>query len=108
MADKTAYDILEEVTRQEYLIDPTAEQLRLRLNEIIDERHLNMITILGALARISAAYIHQIKKAAPDEANRQFVEYKFFEMVQAYIALHESTDTYEKQEQEKEERMKKN
>ena len=107
MADKTAYDVLEEVTRQEYLIDPTAEQLRLRLNEIIDERHLNMITILGALARISAAYIHQIKKAAPDEANRQFVEYKFFEMVQAYIAMHEEGDKYVQKEQEKEERMKK-
>ncbi len=108
MADKTAFDILEEVTRQEYLIDPTAEQLRLRLNEIIDERHLNMITILGALARISAAYIHQIKKAAPDEANRQFVEYKFFEMVQAYIAMHEEGEKFARQEIENEKKMEKN
>ena len=108
MADKTAFDVLNALTKQEYLIDPAAEKLRLRLNEIIDEDRLDHLTVMAALVRLSAAYVHQIQKGIADPSARQYIEDQFYELFQAYLAMHEEGDKYVQQEQEKEERMKKN
>lgn len=108
MADKTAFDVLNALTKQEYLIDPAAEKLRLRLNEIIDEDRLDHLTVMAALVRLSAAYVHQIQKGIADPSARQYIEDQFYELFQAYLAMHEEGDKYVQKEQEKEERMKKN
>ena len=94
MADKTAFDVLSALTQQEYLIDPAAEKLRLRLNEIIDEDRLDHLTVMAALVRLSAAYVHQIQKGIADPSARQYIEDQFYELFQAYLAMHEEGDKY--------------
>ena len=111
MADKTAYDVLSALTQQEYLIDPAAEKLRLRLNEIIDEDRLDHLTVMAALVRLvrlSAAYVHQIQKGIADPSARQYIEDQFYELFQAYLAMHEEGDKFARQEIENEKKMEKN
>ena len=108
MADKTAYDVLSALTQQEYLIDPAAEKLRLRLNEIIDEDRLDHLTVMAALVRLSAAYVHQIQKGIADPSARQLIEDQYYELFQAFLAMHEDYDNYVQEEAEKEKRIEKN
>ena len=108
MADKTAFDVLSALTQQEYLIDPAAEKLRLRLNEIIDEDRLDHLTVMAALVRLSAAYVHQIQKGIADPSARQYIEDQFYELFQAYLAMHEEGDKYVQKEIENEKKMEKN
>lgn len=106
--DRTAFDILEALTQQEYKIKPAAEQLRQRLNEIIDEQKLDIVTVVAALARLSAAYVHQVRQITPDASARQLVEDQYYELFQAYLTLHEETEKYEQQQTERQEQMEKN
>ena len=43
MADKTAFDVLNELTEKGHLFEPAAEKLRVVLNEIIDEQQLDQL-----------------------------------------------------------------
>ncbi len=106
--DHTAFDYLDALAQHEYKINPAAEQLRLRLNELIDEQDLDMLTIMAALARLSAAYVHQMQQTTSDASTRQMLEDQYYELFQAYLALCEETDKHKQQQVERQEQMKKN
>ena len=108
MADKTAFDVLNALTKQEYMVDPAAEKLRLRLNEIIDEDRLDRMTVMAALIRLSAAYLHQIQMEIAEPSDRQLIEDQYYELFQAYLALHEEGEKFARQEIENEKKMEKN
>ena len=103
MADRTAFDVLNELTEKGHLFEPAAEKLRLVLNDIIDEQKLDHATVLATLARLSAAYVHQLQRGVTLPDYKQLMEDTFYELFQAFLAYSEE---YEKeQEREKQERM---
>ena len=103
MADRTAFDVLNELTEKGHLFEPAAEKLRLVLNDIIDEQKLDHATVLATLARLSAAYVHQLQRSVTLPDYKELMENTFYELFQAFLAYSEE---YEKeQEKEKQERM---
>lgn len=106
--DRTAFDVLSELTDKQHLIDPVAEQLRLRLNELIDKYQLDHTSVIAVMARLSAAYVHQLQNAAPPAVGRDFIENSYYELFQAFLAMHEDYDNYVQEEAEKEKRIEKN
>ncbi len=106
MADKTAFDVLNALTEKGHLFEPAAEKLRLVLNEIIDEQQLDHATVLATLARLSAAYVHQLQRGVTLPDYKELMENTFYELFQAFLAYSEE---YEKHlEKEKEEDLEKN
>ena len=106
--DTTAFDILSELTNKQHMIEPATEQLRIRLNELIDEYQLDHTSVIAVMARLSAAYVHQLKNGAPQAVGKDFIENSYYELFQAFLAMHENYDKYVQQEAEKEKRMEKN
>ena len=104
--DRTAFDILEELTQREYSISPATEKLRVCLNEVISEYHLDVVSVLAILSRLSSGYVHQAQQITPDPGAKQHLEDHFYELFQAYLILLEANDA--KKEAEDMERMEKN
>lgn len=77
--------LIRELLRQEHFVAPAAEKMRTCLNDVIDRHQLNGTQVLTILARLSAAYIHQLQKAFDAAGANELVEETFQSLLTAYL-----------------------
>ena len=73
-------------------IDPAADEMRQRLNEVITGHGLSGESALAVLAKLSAAYIHLQQRFFNDPGAKDAVEDLFTQTLQHYLALFDMTD----------------
>ena len=77
--------LIQELLQQERNVAPAAEEMRTRLNDVIERHQLNGTQVLSILARLSAAYIHQLQKAFDAAGANELVEETFQSLLTAYL-----------------------
>ena len=77
--------LIQELLQQERNVAPAAEEMRTRLNDVIERHQLNGTQVLSILACLSAAYIHQLQKAFDAAGANELVEETFQTLLTAYL-----------------------
>ena len=77
--------LIQELLQQERNVAPAAEVMRTSLNDVIERHQLNGTQVLSILARLSAAYIHQLQKAFDAAGANELVEETFQSLLTAYL-----------------------
>ena len=85
-------DFLQEVDHNQQAINPAANELRLKLNEIIAKYHISPVTTLTILGNLSAGYIHQMQQLYADPSWKDKVEDMFQNTINAYLAHFDAHD----------------
>jgi len=76
---------MQTIQRHQKQVEPAAEELRQRLNEIVTAYELSAEATLDLMARMSAAYIHLVQRSFNDPSVKDAVEDLFHDMLQTYI-----------------------
>ena len=83
--DKELKEVLHELALLEQFTGMGAEELKDKLNEIIQKYSLNPAAVLAMLARLTAGYIHIIQEHSAPEKHDE-IEDKFHFMLESYLA----------------------
>lgn len=81
--------LIRQLLQQERHLAPAAEKMRTCLNDVIDRYQLNGTQVLTILARLSAAYIHQLQKAFDAAGANELVEETFQSLLTAYLTSYD-------------------
>ena len=82
----------DKILHNEKQLNASTEELRVKLNALIDEHRLEPMDVLIVLSRISAGYIHLIEQAKPINMSPDEIEERFHFMVESHLA---DLDLYE-------------
>lgn len=77
--------LIRQLLQQERYLAPAAEKMRTCLNDVIDRHQLNGTDVLSILARLTAAYIHQLQKVFDAAGADELVEETFQSILTAYL-----------------------
>ena len=83
---------MQTIQRHQEQVEPAAEELRQRLNEIVTAYQLSAEGALTLMARMSAAYIHLQQRFFNDPGAKDAVEDLFNQRLQHYLALFNMTE----------------
>ena len=77
--------LIRQLLQQERYLAPAAEKMRTCLNDVIDHHQLNGTDVLSILARLTAAYIHQLQRVFDAAGADELVEETFQSILTAYL-----------------------
>ncbi|MBR2113435.1 MAG: hypothetical protein IJ929_02045 [Prevotella sp.] len=83
--DKEIKELLHELALLEQFTGTGAEEMKDKLNEIIQKYSLNPVAVLTILARLAAGYIHIVQEHSAPEKHDE-IEDKFHFMLESYLA----------------------
>jgi hypothetical protein len=85
-------EVMQQILNEQEFIAPAAEEMRQHLNEVVSAHNLTGTQVLLLMSRLSAAYIHSLKKFFNDEEAKAAVEDFFCESLQAHLTLSDFND----------------
>lgn len=83
--DKELKETLHELALMEMAAGIGAEEVKAKLNEVIQKYNLQPAAVLAMLARLAAGYIHILQEHAAPEKHDE-IENKFTFMLEDYLA----------------------
>lgn len=88
-----SHNLSDEELRQ--MVDPASEELRQALNGILRRHKLESAATLFVLARITAAYIHQMQKVYDAAGYDEVIEETYQQMLTAHLTDMDMSDIHE-------------
>ena len=85
-------EVMQQILNEQEFIAPAAEEMRQHLNEVVSAHNLTGTQVLLLMSRLSAAYIHSLKKYLKNEEAKAAVEDFFFDSLQAHLTLSDFND----------------
>ena len=85
-------DVLQLILHEQNVIAPAAEDMRQYLNEVVSAHNLTGTQVLLLMSRLSAAYIHSLKKHFSNEEAQEAVEDFFYESLAAHLGWSKYND----------------
>lgn len=76
---------MQTIQRHQEQVEPAAEELRQKLNEIVTAHQLSAEGALTLMARMSAAYIHLLQRSFNDPSAKDAVEDLFHNTLHTYL-----------------------
>ena len=83
---------IDELMNEERDTNFVAEQMRLKMNDLIARHQLSGASVLHILARLSAGYIHQLQRYLDQQGSDAVVEEDFQQMLTAYLTSLDMSD----------------
>jgi exonuclease V gamma subunit len=85
-------EVLQQIFKEQEVIAPAAEEMRQYLNEVVSTYNLTGTQVLLLMSRLSAAYIHSLKRHFSNEEAQEAVEDFFYESLAAHLGWSKYND----------------
>lgn len=90
--DFIEHELAQYLYEQESIIAPAADELREKVNEVIQSYKLSSQDVISMLARLSSAYVHLLKLQYSEPDTKDAVEYLYDKMYEFYLANYDAQD----------------